>query len=156
METSDPDDLSDAAGYLRAMAFHEAGHAVVAWSLDLPVGDIYIRGIGEGNGGAQIGGVENLSFIDRIAVCFAGIEAGKVFQSPQPSWAGNADCGMAFSLLTGMPEDHAEWLWDRGAARAGELLVEHKGKVIRLVERLIDVRQIDAAEFLSLMTATIS
>jgi hypothetical protein len=43
METSDPDDRSDAAGYLRAMAFHEAGHAVVAWSLDLPVGDIHWR-----------------------------------------------------------------------------------------------------------------
>jgi hypothetical protein len=29
MEISDPDDLMDAAAYLRGMAFHEADHAVV-------------------------------------------------------------------------------------------------------------------------------
>jgi hypothetical protein len=119
----------------------------------LPVGDIYIRGIGEGNGGAQIGGAENLSFIDRIAVCFAGIEAGNVFQSPQPSWAGNADCRMVFGLLMGMPEEHAEWLGARGAARASELLAEHRSKVIRLAERLVEVCQVDAAEFMRLMSA---
>jgi hypothetical protein len=48
MEISDPDALMDAAAYLRGMAFHEAGHAVVAWALNLPVGDIHIREIGAG------------------------------------------------------------------------------------------------------------
>jgi hypothetical protein len=153
MESSDPDDLRDADLYLRGMAFHEAGHAVVAWSLNVPVGDIHIRQMNAGNGGTQIGCSDRLPFIDRIAICFAGIEAGIVFQSPQPSWAGNGDRRMAFAMLEGMPEDHAEWLWNRGGARASELLVEHTDKVIRLVARLLEVHEVDAAEFLRLMSA---
>jgi hypothetical protein len=153
METSDPDDLMDPAAYLRGMAFHEAGHAVVAWSLDLAIGDIYIREIDAGNGGTEIGCGDGLPFIDRIAVCFAGIEAATVFQSPQPSWAGNGDHRMAFNMLKGMPEDHAQWLWDRGGVRANELLVEHKSKVIRLAERLVEVHRVNADEFMRLMNA---
>ena len=151
MEIWNPDDLLDAAAYLRGMAFHEAGHAVVAWSLNLPVGDIHIREIGAGDGGTQIASTADLSFIDRMAVCFAGIEAGVVFQSPQPSWAGNGDRRMAFNLLMGMPEEHAEWLWNRAGVRASELLVEHTDRVIRLAARLIEVHEVDAAEFLRLM-----
>jgi hypothetical protein len=60
---------------------------------------------------------------------------------------------MASSLLAGMPEEHAEWLWNRGTARASELLAEHTDKVIRLAARLIEVHEVDAAEFLSLMSA---
>jgi hypothetical protein len=152
MEISDPDALMDAAAYLRGMAFHEAGHAVVAWALNLPVGDIHIREIGAGNGGAQISCADDLPIIDRLAVCFAGIEAGTVFQSPQPSWAGNSDHRMAFEILDGTPEDHAVRLLDRGGVRASELLVEHADKVTRLVTRLLEVHAVDAAEFLRMMS----
>ena len=40
-----------------------------------------------------------------------------------------------------------------GHARARELLLEHRDRVIRIAERLLDVRQIDEAEFLGLMSA---
>jgi ATP-dependent Zn protease len=40
-----------------------------------------------------------------------------------------------------------------GEARARELLLQHRERVIRLTERLLDVRRIDAAEFLALMSA---
>jgi hypothetical protein len=40
----------DAAEHLKGMAYHEAGHAVVAWALGLPVGDVYVRKMDEGNG----------------------------------------------------------------------------------------------------------
>jgi ATP-dependent Zn protease len=153
MEIPYPDDLTDAAAYLRGMAFHEAGHAVVAWSLKLPVGDIHIRGIGAGNGSAQVGSTDHLPLIDRIAVCFAGIEAGEVFHSPQPSWAGNEDKRVAFEILYDEPEDQAQQVWHRGGARARELLVEHSDRVTRLATRLIKVQQVDAAEFLRLMAA---
>jgi ATP-dependent Zn protease len=153
MKISDPDDPMHDAKYLRAMAFHEAGHAVVAWSLNLPVGDIYIREIDAGNGGALIDLGDHLPFIDKIAVCLAGIEAANVFQSPQHPWAGRADHCMVFDLLKGTPDDQHEGLWNRGEARANELLVEHKSKVIRLAERLVEVRQVDAAEFMRLMNA---
>jgi hypothetical protein len=60
---------------------------------------------------------------------------------------------MAFTMLEGMPEDHAEWLWSRGGVRASELLVEHTDKVIRLAARILDVHEVDAAGFLHLMRA---
>jgi ATP-dependent Zn protease len=151
MDAPNPDDLTDGASYLRGMAFHEAGHAVVAWALKQLVGDIYIREIGAGDGGAEISLAHDVTFIDRIAVCLAGIEAGTVFGVPQPSWAGNADRPMAFNLLIGMPEEHSEWLWIRGSARARELLTEYNNNVIRLADRLVEARQVDAAEFLRLM-----
>ena len=66
----------DAAEHLKGMAYHEAGHAVVAWALGLPIGNVYVRKMGEGDGGAQIACVYTLSFVDRIAVCLAGIQAG--------------------------------------------------------------------------------
>ena len=33
----------DATEHLKGMAYHEAGHAGVAWALGLPVGDVYVR-----------------------------------------------------------------------------------------------------------------
>ena len=89
----------NASEHLRGMAFHEAGHAVVAWALGLPVGDIYVRQIEEGNGDAQIGCADALSFIDRLAVCFAGIRAEEVFDVPQPRGMGDADNLMVIRLL---------------------------------------------------------
>jgi hypothetical protein len=42
------------------MAFHEAWPSVVAWSLNVPVGEIHIRQMNEGNGGTQIGCSDHL------------------------------------------------------------------------------------------------
>jgi hypothetical protein len=115
----------DAAEHLKGMAYHEAGHAVVAWALGLPVGDVYVRKMGEGNGGAQIGCADALSFIDRLAVCFAGIQAEAVFNVPEPPWMGGADILMVRGLLKGISETHGIVLRDQGRERARDRLVEH-------------------------------
>jgi len=133
------------------MAFHEAGHAVVAWALGLPVDDIYVRKIGEGDGGAQIGCADALSFIDRLAVCFAGTQAASVFNAPQPEGMGDKDISMVMNLLSGTCETHGAMLRDQGRARASHLLMEHRDHVTRLAERLIHVHHVDAAEFMHLM-----
>jgi hypothetical protein len=115
----------DAAEHLKGMAYHEAGHAVVAWALGLPVGDVYVRKMGEGNGGAQIGCADALSFIDRLAVCFAGIQAEAVFNVPEPPWMGGADILMVRGLLKGISETRGIVLRDQGRERARDRLVEH-------------------------------
>ena len=61
----------------RGAAFHETGHAVVAWSLGLEVAHIVI-GIGgdDSKGHANItSDQDHLPLIDRLAVRLAGIEA---------------------------------------------------------------------------------
>ncbi len=119
--------------------------------LGLPIGNSYVRKMGEGDGGAQIARVYTLSFVDRLAVCFAGIQAASVFNAQQPEGMGGRDIGMVMNLLSGICETHGAMLRDQGRARASDLLVEHRDHVTRLAERLIDVHYVDAAEFMHLM-----
>ncbi len=132
----------DAAAYLRGMAFHEAGHAVVAWSLNVCVANIHIREVGAGNGGAQIGCFEHLPLTDQLAALAAGKIAERV---------------MAINLVLkhheGASSDEIEYHLTAGHVRARELLAEHQDRVIRLAVRLLEVHEVDAGEFLRLMGA---
>src|SRR5260370_38623392 len=87
----------DAAAYLRGMAFHEAGHAVVAWSLNVCVANIHIREVGAGNGGAQIGWSEDLPLTDQLAALAAGKIAEREFKNAPPDHAGDSDSAMAIN-----------------------------------------------------------
>ena len=60
--------------YVRAMAFHEAGHAVVAWSLNLRVESIYIREIGAGNSATKTDPPNHLSLIDQWPRSRTGVQ----------------------------------------------------------------------------------
>ena len=59
--------------YLWGMAFHEAGHAVVAWSLNLRVESIYIREIGAGNSETRTDPPDHLPLMDQLATLAAGL-----------------------------------------------------------------------------------
>jgi len=146
----------DADDYLRAMAFHEAGHAVVAWSLNLRVESIHIREIGAGNGATKTGPRDHLPLMDQLATLTAGLEAERAFNSPLPERAGDRDRLMAINLILehheGLVSDEIQSHLGAGHARARELLLEHRDRVIRVAERLLDVRLVDAAEFLVLMS----
>lgn len=142
--------------YLRAMAFHEAGHAVVAWSLNLRVERIQIREIGAGSSATQTHPPDHLSLIDRLATLAAGLEAELAFNCPLYEHAGDRDRPMAIAVLR---EHHEDLASDEiqshlaaGQARARELLLEHRERVVQS-ECLLDVRRIDEAEFLALMSA---
>ena len=65
--------------YLRGTAYHEAGHAVVAWALGLPVMTICVK-IGDAGGGTEVGFADHLSLIEQVAVCSAGSAAEEVFE----------------------------------------------------------------------------
>ena len=141
--------------YLRGMAFHEAGHAVVAWLLNLRVESICICEIGAGNSQTITDPPDHLPLMHQLATLAAGLEAGWVFNCPLPEQAGYRDRLMAITLVR---EHHKRLAWNKiqshlatGHAHARELLLEHRNRVIRVAEHLRDVRYIDAAEFLGLI-----
>jgi ATP-dependent Zn protease len=146
-----------AEDYLRGMAFHEAGHAVVAWSLNLRVESIYISEIDAGNSATKTDPPDHLPLMDQLATLAAGVEAEREFKSPLPEHAGDRDRLMAINLIRthhkGLASDEIQSHLAAGHARARELLIEHREQVIRVAEHLRDVRQVQAAEFTRLMTA---
>jgi ATP-dependent Zn protease len=138
---------------LRGLAFHEAGHAVVAWSLNLRVHDIHIRDIGVGDSETKTDLADHLSLTDQLAICLAGEKAGKLFECPLPSWVSGKDREKVLILLLGLASREDEMQRVQGYARAHDLLVKHRDRTIRLATRLIEVRKADATEFLHLMVA---
>jgi hypothetical protein len=76
--------------YPRGIAYHEAGHAVVAWSLGLPVGAVGVSDE-DAIGSTQIGLSDHLPLIEQIAVCSAGIAAVEIFGHPIHELAGFKD-----------------------------------------------------------------
>jgi ATP-dependent Zn protease len=143
--------------HLRGLAFHEAGHAVVAWSLNLRVETIYIREIGEGGSGTKTDPPDHLPLMDQLTTLAAGVEAEREFKSPLPEGASDRDRLTAINLIrahyVGLASNEVQLHLAASHARARELLVEHRERVIRVAERLRDVRQVHAAEFTRLMTA---
>jgi ATP-dependent Zn protease len=144
-----------AADYLRAMSYHEAGHAVVAWSFGVEVGNIHIREIGAGNGGAQIGSADHLPLTDQLALLAAGKEAERQCKSGLPDYASDEDRLMAINLVLkhqpGLSSDEIQRHLDAGHDRARERVVEHRAKIERLADRLRHDREVSAATFLLLM-----
>ncbi len=140
----------------RGAAYHEAGHAVVAWALGLQIGDIVI-GVGgdDAKGGTDIARDQaHLCKIDRIAICLAGLEAQEVFQAPIHEFAGARDLGMVIEIIgqDASEEQHRE-LRCAGYRRARELILIHEARVVRLATRLVERSEVKRQEFIDLMQA---
>jgi hypothetical protein len=148
------DDMKHAERYPRGTAYHEAGHAIVAWSFGLQVGTIHVMA-DDGSGGAQIGPTNHLCLVARIAVCVAGYTAENVFGHPHTNrLAAACDHTRIRKLLedSGIAEgDEAVALRLKGVNCAGETFLAHKDRVIRLAEKLVQDGCVDDAEFLRLM-----
>jgi hypothetical protein len=90
---------------LRGAAFHEAGHVVVARFLGLHVREVEIGMDGDdASGRAEIGCADQLSFIDQIALCAAGIEAQDMFDAPTHKYAGFGGYGRIVNLVVGLSD----------------------------------------------------
>jgi ATP-dependent Zn protease len=65
----------NASDYRISTAYHEAGHAVVAWALGLPVAEVAIGKDGDDSAGrTNIEGTDDhLPLFDRVVVYLAGI-----------------------------------------------------------------------------------
>jgi ATP-dependent Zn protease len=125
-------------------AYHEAGHAVVAWALGLKVGRLAIAiGGDDAKGSADIEHDQEYPLVDRIALCVAGIDAKELFEAPTHENAGWGDHGKVYELLDGFDEDAGYALRCSGYQKARELLTMHKDKVDLLAKVLMDLREID-------------
>jgi hypothetical protein len=140
--------------YSRGTAYHEAGHAIVAWSFGLQVGPIHVQA-DDASGDALIGPTDHLTLVEQIAVCAAGYTAENVFDHRHPNRLAAA-CDhtrirklLEDSRITEGPE--AQTLRLKGGNCAGDILLAHKDRVVRLAEKLVQDGSVDAAEFLRLM-----
>jgi ATP-dependent Zn protease len=141
----------------RGVAFHEAGHAIVAWSLGLPVGTIEIRdhdGGGSTQAGYADGCADDLSTVDQIAVSTAGKEAELIFEAPTETWRGNRDNEKILNLTSRLSDGERETVRHAGQKRAKTLLRTHAEKVTKLAAVLIERGQVSGADFLTLISGT--
>jgi len=139
---------------LRPTAYHEAGHAVLAWSLGLAVGTISVNA-DDLSGETKHHPADHLSWTEQIALRRAGEAACDLFGYPadheQAYWD---DMGKIIALFTANGISHEkdqDVLRKAGYQCARTVLESHKNKVERLAERLVVCGSIDSAEFSSLM-----
>jgi hypothetical protein len=134
-------------------AIHESGHAIVMWALGLTVGTVEI-GIDDDDNRGKVDlstSDELLPIIDRIAICYAGIEAQYIFDCPTHAGAGAGDHGKVGELLDGIPERRAYKMREAGYERARALILMHRAKLLRLAERLVDDGKVTAHGFAMLV-----
>jgi hypothetical protein len=138
----------------RGTAFHEAGHAVVAWSHRLPVAAIYVRD--DESGRTEIAGADQLEQIDHIALLAAGYTAENIFKCwAAAPLAAHLDHGMIALMLTkaNIPKENHPAVIKLANERAGAILRRQEDKVLLLVDRLVESGYVDHAEFLRLMAS---
>jgi ATP-dependent Zn protease len=124
--------------YRIGAAIHEAGHAVVAWALGLPVGRMAIAiGGDDAKGTTEIANAERLSLVDQLAVCAAGMEAQELFKAPTHSLAAAADFGMMVELLDEQDDDTDVGLRLAGHEKARSLLKGHMDLVQHIATALV-------------------
>ena len=123
---------------LRRAAFHEAGHAVVARSFGLPVGD-HLEIADDGSGKTKIGSADHLPRLDQIAVRLAGVAAQDLFGFSRPE-AGYSDHAQIIELVEGLSEAESLELRNAAYARAREIIKNQKLEVEWLAELLIKER----------------
>lgn len=138
---------------LRGVAFHEAGHAVVALALGLHVARVEIFE-DDYSGATDIAPSDHLSLVDQIAICVAGMNAGEMFNAPAShEYADSGDHGMVVELLDDIAEAEGYILRQKGHQRAWDLLKAHKQRVEAIAARLLAQRKIDLTGYVLTLTA---
>ena len=131
---------------VRGAAFHEAGHAVAAAMLDCEIIGIDITA-GHAAGGASIKHKCGLSFVNRIAICIAGIVAQEIFDAPTNENAGGSDNGKIATFLDGLDPKTDAAIRSAGRESACRLLRQYEGAVNRVAQYLIEHQKMDGITF---------
>jgi len=134
-------------------AFHEAGHAVVAWSFGVIVGCIHLDLKNE-SGHAMIGPATHLKPIEQIANWYAGREAEKAFKFPANPHKSKDDLFRVGQILdehTPGETRERQDLRERGRACAEACLREHESKVLLVVRHLMQHHYVDRVAFEAMM-----
>ncbi len=136
-------ELSEIESLRRGAAVHEAGHAIVAWTLGLKVRQVRIGD--DGSGASCIECSAHLPITDRIAVAEAGMAAVEILNAPEPlPQAGLSDAVEIGNLLDGYPDRERERLICEGRQRAGEILVSRKAVLVAFSTELARSGLLDA------------
>ena len=135
----------------RSTAIHEAGHVVVAWALGLPVGSMEIGCNGDDTAGrSEIDETAHqLSLVDRIALCIAGMEAQLLFGCESIRLHGGSS--VIIRMLDDLLEEEADTIRSKGYDRAAELLVCRRPLIERIAERLATSGKLEQEEVLDLL-----
>jgi ATP-dependent Zn protease len=136
----------------RGAAFHEAGHAVVAWVLGLAIGRVEIAiGADDAKGEADIEDAVKLSLLDQLAICAAGLEAQELFDAPTHEGAGWGDYGQMVELLKDLSGDEQLAMLHNGHQRAFDLVAMNRAKIERIATALIEKKCLGTSEIESLL-----
>jgi hypothetical protein len=141
--------------YPQGFCSHEAGHAVVAFSLGVRVVavSVFFTEKEGWKGYTKTEGTDHLPWEDQIMLRIAGMAAEEFFNCPEDPRASLHDRGEIASLLDriGMSEER-EARVAQGNARARIILEEHREQTLRLVARLVEHGHVSEPEFLRLMS----
>jgi hypothetical protein len=141
--------------YPQGRCCHEAGHAVVAFSLGVRVVavSVFFTEKEGWKGDTKTEGTGHLPWKDQIVLRIAGKAAEEFFNCPEDLWASLHDLGEIDSLLhrMGMSEEREVRIVE-GKARVRIILEEHREQVLRLVTCLVEHGHVNEPEFLRLMS----
>jgi len=134
----------------RATAFHEAGHAVVAYCLGLEVRHICINSDDE-SGRTDTLPHNELTMLDQATFILAAVEAQKIWDAGSKHMAAARDYGDFINLTIGLADEEREEVRLRAIEHAKNFLLTHKAQVEAVAHRLMERGQIDGSEFMRLM-----
>jgi hypothetical protein len=134
--------MSYASNALCAVAFHEAGHAVVARYFGLTVIEIKIRE-DVSSETDMAGAADALPLVDQIAIHCAGQASQTVFKCRSHVLAVSGDQVAIGKLVEGLTEDHCLEVRNAGYRRAIEIVKNNAREVERLASLLIEQRRIN-------------
>lgn len=138
-------------------ACHEAGHAIVAWSIGLVVRSIHLD-FANNSGHAEIADAEDVTH--RVAVSYAGFEAEDMFKGPAVFVRAKDDFERACEVLkTALAQKFGKGLCSpegrqfQAACRAfaQKRSRKHKAKVRRVAKHLLQHHHVDRATFEQMM-----
>jgi hypothetical protein len=122
----------------RGLAYHEAGHAIVASALGLRVIKVQIGTEDDPSAGKTcIDPDASLCLTDGLAVCLAGKAAEELFDTPAHARAWHLDRLRADQLLEQVSEDFRTAQKHAGYQRARSILEAHNLHVTQLADYLI-------------------
>jgi hypothetical protein len=134
--------MSYASNALCGIAFHEAGHAVVARYFGLTVTAIEIREDASGNIDT-VGATDALPLIDRIAIHCAGQASRTVFKYRSHAIAVSGEDIEISRLVGGLAEVQRLEIRNAGYRRAIEIVKSNAPEVERLANLLIGQRRVN-------------
>jgi ATP-dependent Zn protease len=145
--------MDAARDYKRGTACHEAGHAVVTHSFNVPVRTVRIEFTADDGwrGRMESDLIDHLHYLDQATICAAGRAAEDLFNclSYDSAWYGDMFNIHALLEANGIPE--SERRMEPLMQRARTRLEPKRTEVFRLVDLLVEHGKIDGPQFLRLM-----